>query len=134
MEWFVFRGPKECNTTIARTSAIFEGEISNGLDGRATFATGSINIEVDSDLRGKAKASIRPEDILISSGPPVSGEKNAFKGTISRIVDRGSFIYITTDLPPELTCVILRRSLKELRLEVGQQVFVTFEASDVNVF
>ena len=85
-------------------------------------------------LRGRLHASIRPEDILISREPLHSSTFNSFQGTITRIADRGSVVYLTVNVPPEFTCLILHRSLEEMGLEEKQQVFITFKASAVNVF
>jgi ABC-type sugar transport system ATPase subunit len=89
---------------------------------------------VTTTIEGKAHATIRPEDILISREPLHSTATNSLQGTITRIVDRGSVIYIKVDVPPEFTCLILRRSLKEVGLREKEKAFIAFDAFDVNVF
>ncbi len=131
----VFRQPQsELAARFLMTRNIFEGEITDSSDGQTVFSVEGTKVAVITDLRGRLQASIRPEDILISRQPPSSPALNSLQGTVTRIVDRGSVIYATVKVPPEFICLTLRRSLKEIDLREGQQVFISFEASDVNVF
>ncbi len=131
----IFRQP--ASEPVARflmTRNIFEGEVTDSSDGRKIFLIEGTKLAVVTTRQGRAHASIRPEDILISREPLPSNAPNSLQGTITRIVDRGSVIYVKVNVPPEFTCLILRRSLKELALREKEMVFLTFEASDVNVF
>ena len=131
----IFRQPQsEVVARFLMTRNIFAGEVSGGSDSQGIFSVEGTGVAVSTQRRGSLKASIRPEDILISRGPPPSAIANCLQGTVTRIIDRGSAIYVKVKVPPEFTCLILRRSLNEIGLSEGQQVFVTFEASDVNVF
>jgi ABC-type sugar transport system ATPase subunit len=131
----VFRYPNSelvARFLIARN--IFEGEVQDGSDGQSVFSLDGEKLAVITTLRGKRHASIRPEDILISRGPLNSNNINSLSGTITRISDRGSVVYVRVNVPPELTCLILHRSLEEIGLEEGQKVFIAFKVSTVNVF
>ncbi len=85
-------------------------------------------------LRGRLHASFRPEDILISKELLHSSALNSLPGTITRIADRGSVIYLTVKVPPEFTCLITRHSFEEMELGEQQKVFITFKASAVHIF
>ena len=131
----IFRQPQ--SERVARflmTRNVFSGKISDGPNGEGVFSVESARLTVKTTKRGSLKASIRPEDILISRQPLPPSSANSLQGTVTRIIDRGSAIYVKVKVPPEFTCLILRRSLKELGLKEGQTVFITFETSDVNVF
>ncbi|MFC2020776.1 ATP-binding cassette domain-containing protein [Chloroflexota bacterium] len=131
----IFRQPQsELVARFLMTRNIFEGEVSDSSDGESVFSVDGAKLAVATSLRGRLHASIRPEDILISRETPSSAALNSLQGTITRMVNRGSVIYVTVKVPPEFTCLILRHSLQEIGLEEGQKVFITFEASDVNVF
>ena len=131
----IFRQPQsELVARFLMTRNVFAGEVSNGPDGQAVFAFEGIRLSVSTARRGSLKASIRPEDILISRQPLSTATANSLQGTVTRIVNRGSAIYVKVKTPAEFTCLVLRRSLKEIGLSEGQTVFITFEASDVNVF
>ena len=131
----IFRKPNsELVARFLMTRNIIEGEVSDSSDGQSVFSVEGTKLAVNTTLRGRAHASIRPEDILISREPLHSDALNSLQGTITRIVDRGSVIYIKVNVPPEFTCLILRRSLKEIGLKEKEKAFITFDASDVNIF
>ena len=131
----IFRRPKsEFVARFLMARNIFEGRVTDGPDGQGLLSVNGTNLAVNTDLRGELKASIRPEDILLSTSPPSSATRNSFEGTITRVVDRGSLIYVTLNVPPDFTCLILRRSFSEIAPEEGQKAYIEFETSDVNVF
>ncbi len=116
------------------TRNVFAGEITLDANGSKVFSINGTRIVVNSELEGKAHISVRPENILLSRGPVDSPGNNCIEGTITRIIDRGTITHIKVDVPPEFTCLALRRSLKELGLSENDRIFLTFEISDVNVF
>jgi ABC-type sugar transport system ATPase subunit len=131
----VFRHPN--SESVARflmTRNTFEGEVQDGSEGQSVFRVEGAKLTVVTALRGRRHASIRPEDFLISREPQSSSALNSLPGTITRIADRGSVIYVTVNVPPEFICLILHPSLEEMGLEEKQKVFITFKASAVNVF
>jgi len=131
----VFRHPNsEFVARFTKTRDIFEGEVSDGSEGQGVFNVDGTKIAVATTLRGRLHASIRPEDILVSKEPLQSNTFNSFQGTITRKVDRGTLVYLTVNVPPDFVCLLLHRSVEEMGLEEGQQVFVAFKVSDVNIF
>ena len=131
----IFRHPNsEFVARFVMTRNIFEGEVSDNSEGQSVFSVEGVKLVVITPRRGRLHASIRPEDILISRDPLHSSPFNSFQGTITRIADRGPVAYLTVNVPPEFTCLILHRSLEEIGLEEKQQVFITLKASAVNIF
>jgi len=131
----IFRHPNsEFTARFVKTHNIFKGEVSDNSEGQSVFCVEGTRLAVITTLRGNLHASIRPEDILISRKPLHPSTFNSFHGTITRIADRGSVAYLTVNVPPEFTCLILHRSLEEIGLEEKQKVFITFKASTVNIF
>ena len=131
----VFRHPN--SESVARflmTRNIFEGEVQDGSEGQSVFRVEGAKLTVVTALQGRRHASIRPEDFLISREPQSSSALNSLPGTITRIADRGSVVYVTVNVPPEFICLILHPSLEEMGLEEKQKVFITFKASAVSVF
>ena len=63
-----------------------------------------------------------------------SSARNCLSGRIVSLVDRGAVVYVTVDVPPDFVCLITRASVEELGLEAGQEIYVAFKASAVNVF
>ena len=131
----IFRHPiSELVARFVMTRNILEGEVIDSFDGQTVFCAGEVKLAVDTTLRGQRHASIRPENILISREPLKSEAVNSLPATITRISDRGAIVYVTVNVPPEFTCLILHSSLEEAGLEEGQKVFITFKVSAVNVF
>lgn len=131
----IFRRPaSEFVARFVGVRNIFQGDLQPGKDGYKLLALNGIRIAVVTELTGRVHASVRPEDIFIFQELRRSSVRNTFRGRIAEISDRGTLLYVTVQLPPDLTCVITRRSLEELELAVGQEVSIGFKASAVHVF
>jgi len=131
----IFRRPdSEQVARFLMVRNIFEGRMMDSSDGKSIFLTDGANLAVVTTLQGERHATIRPEDIQVSKDLLDVKDVNTLPGTITRITDRGPLVYITINVPPEFTCLIFHRSLQEMGLEEKQKVFITFKASDVNIF
>jgi molybdopterin-binding protein len=134
----VFRHPNsEFVARFAMTRNIFAGRAEKKPSGDTVFKVDSVDsaeFVIAADADGTHHASIRPEDILISSEPIRSSARNCFPGTITNIVDKGSTLYISVNIPPELSCLVTRHSFEELELHEGKKVYVTFKASSIHLF
>jgi ABC-type sugar transport system ATPase subunit len=131
----VFHHPNsEAVARFLMTRNIFDGEVQEGPDGQSVFHLDGKMLPVNTSLRGKRHASVRPEDITILVDPPDSKTSNYLQGTITRISDRGSIAYVWIDVPPEFTCLVLRPLLKEMNLQEGQQISIKINASAFNIF
>jgi molybdopterin-binding protein len=131
----VFRQPNsEFVARFAMTRNIFVGEVRESDDDYALVDIEGTQIGVITDLRGKRHASIRPEDILLSTQPFISSARNTFKGTITRVSSKGSTVYLSINVPPEFVCLVTKHSFEEMDLREGGEAYVTFKASAVHVF
>jgi molybdopterin-binding protein len=131
----IFRQPNsEFVARFAMTRNIFKGEVTDGDMECAAMKIDGGEIAVVTDFRGMRHASVRPEDILISSQPIMSSAQNCLEGTIKRIDDRGSTLLLSISGPPDFICLVTRRSFHEMELEEGKQVYLTFKASAVHIF
>ena len=86
------------------------------------------------DRSGTVHASLRPEDIVLSKEPFRSSARNVLKGAITDIVDRGTLIYVTVDVPPSFICAITRTSLEEMAVKESAEIHIAFKASAVHIF
>jgi len=139
----IFRKPaSEFVARFVGVRNVFRGEIRPGEEGYQVLcldpSTGSgqrgVEMAVVTRLTGQAHASLRPEDIIVSREPLRSSARNSFRGHVVDIADRGRLIYVTVRVPPDFTCVITRRSLEEMGLRKGLEVYIAFKASAVHVF
>jgi len=131
----VFRHPaSEIVARFFMTRNIFQGEVQDACVGQSVFCVKGQKLAAVTALRGQRHASIRPENISISREGINHSDVNSLLGTICRISDRGPIAYVTVDVPPEFTCLVLQPALEGMGLKEKQKVFITFEASAVNVF
>jgi molybdopterin-binding protein len=131
----IFRQPNsEFVARFAMARNIFTGEVVDRGNGNTVFSTGGTELAVVTDLRGSLHASVRPEDILVSPEPLYSSARNSFCGVITRVIDKGSTLYFTVNLPPDFICLVTRRSFEEMELAEGKKVYITFKATAVHVF
>jgi len=119
---------------FALSRNIFTGGAEEGEDGSCLVDIGEIKLAATTELRGKVRLSLRPEDIIISKEPLHSTARNCFQGVVSDIAHRGSVVYVTVTLPPEFICLITRQAFEELELREGVSVWITFKASAIHVF
>jgi len=131
----IFRHPNsEFVARFAMTRNIFQGQAQKNSSGDTTFKVDSTDFVIATEADGIHHASVRPEDILISSEPIRSSARNCFPGTITHVMDKGSTLYITVSIPPELSCLVTRHSFEEMELHEGKEVYVTFKASAIHLF
>jgi molybdopterin-binding protein len=131
----VFRRPNsEFVARFAMSRNIFKGEVTDDDDECAAMNIDGNSISVVTEARGVMHASIRPEDILVSSEPVLSSARNCLEGTIEHVDDRGSTLLLTISGPPGFICMVTRRSFYEMELTEGKNVYLTFKATAVHVF
>lgn len=139
----IFRQPN--SEQVARfvgVRNIFRGQHILEGDGRGYLKLDGFEFATISELEGDVRASIRPEDILLSRQPLHSSARNNFTGKIIQISDRGSYSYVTVQLHPpdpvgktlDLVGLITQSSADELALELDLDVQVAFKASTMHIF
>jgi len=93
-----------------------------------------IDVFAAADRTGAASIAINPRDIILSEEPIHSSALNSLRGKITAISDASGLIDVAVSVGVTLHSFITRRSLDEMKLAVGQVVFLTFKASAVEVF
>ncbi|UCD43872.1 MAG: ABC transporter ATP-binding protein [Candidatus Bathyarchaeota archaeon] len=82
---------------------------------------------------GRAIVHVPPEDIIVSHMPMESSARNSLRGRIVSIEDRDSVVRLRVDAGRVFSIQITRRSLEEMALNVGVEVYLTFKASSVQI-
>jgi molybdopterin-binding protein len=121
---------------------IFRGEHILDGAGKGQLRLAGFNLTTISDRLGRVRAVIRPEDILLSQQPLSTSARNNFKGVVVKIDDRGSVNYVTIRIPApssegrhlDLVVLVTRISAKELKIEIGHEIYATFKASSLHIF
>ena len=115
--------------------------IENVFSGFSSIKEGISLIQVDKNLQieasfyqsGDVTVHVRPEDIIISIKPLASSARNVFKGTIIGITDLGHTVRLTVNAGKKFIIQITKKSLIEMNLNVGSEVYLTFKASSVRL-
>ncbi len=103
-------------------------------EGYASADIAGVELMIATHITGPVHLTVRPEDILLSLEPLHSSARNALQGTITQIVERGSVLYVTVDVPPEFVCLITSQAREELALQEGVRVWLYFKATAVHAF
>jgi len=115
----------------------FENIIEGVAEGRKLRVNG-VEIELPVEAEGRVRVGLRPEDIIISTGPMRSSARNEFKALVESIEELGPLVRVKLSLGDlSLTAFITRitrSSMLELGIEKGKEVYVGFKASALHVF
>ncbi len=116
---------------FARTENVFTGT-SIIVKGVSQIDVAGAVIVGAFSAQGETTIHVRPEDIIISRSVMRSSARNSLLGKIVGVEEHNSIIRLRVDAGVDFTVQITRRSLEEMGLNVGQEVYLTFKASSVN--
>ncbi len=119
---------------FALSRNVFTANAEHVSEGYASADIGGLTLMVATDIRGPVHLTVRPEDILLSLEPLHSSARNAFQGTVSEILERGSVLYVTVTVPPDFVCLITSHAREELGLQEGVRVWLHFKATAIHAF
>jgi len=127
----LFVEPSAEMARFTRSENVFSG-VSRILDGVAHVSIGEgVEIMAAFSHEGQVIIQVRPEDIIISRGKMESSARNSLLGRITGITEQNSVVKLKVDVGCLVTVQITRKSLVEMGLNVGQEIYLTFKASSV---
>lgn len=94
----------------------------------------SIKIFVSTNLTGKAKISIAPEDIILSLDAFPTSARNVHKGIVTKIVEEINSAKVFLDIGIPLAALITKKSLDNMKIAVGTELYAIFKTMSVKVF
>ncbi|MDD2370422.1 MAG: helix-turn-helix domain-containing protein [Firmicutes bacterium] len=115
------------------SSNIYEAEIKADGD-IVTALVDNININVNTELRGKVKVSVHPDDILLSKEPIHTSANNNYKGSVVNIMDEGTSVKVTLDIGITISAIITKKSFTSMNIEKGKNLYVIFKTMSVKVY
>jgi ABC-type Fe3+/spermidine/putrescine transport system ATPase subunit len=131
----IFRHPNsEFVARFTMAVNVFPGVACRESDGTTVFTVEGVRLKVDAGITGICFAAIRPENIIISKSRTDDDRVNVFPAVITQIVNKGSIVNLTVDLPPALICLLTRHVFDEMNLTVGQRVYLTIPPPSVSLF
>ena len=95
---------------------------------------GAAGIIVSTDLTGSVRVSIRPEDIILSKEKLVSSARNVHKGIVSNIIEGDHGVKVVLDIGIPIAALITKKSLKEMGIEKGVELYAIFKTMAVMVY
>jgi molybdopterin-binding protein len=120
--------------SFARLENVFSGTAKQSKEGTSTIEINeNLKIEAAFSKSGKVSVHVRPEDILLSTKALKSSARNVFKGKIVGITDLGGIAKINVDAGRKFSVQITKKSLTEMKLTVGAEIFLAFKASSVRL-
>lgn len=127
----LFIDPSVEMARFTRSENVFSG-VSKIVDGVAHVSIGDgVEIVAAFGDEGRVLVHVRPEDIIISRARMESSARNSLLGRISSVTEQNSIVRLSVDVGRTFKVQITRKSLVEMGLNVGQEIYLTFKASSV---
>ncbi|MBN1969459.1 MAG: ATP-binding cassette domain-containing protein [Candidatus Delongbacteria bacterium] len=110
-------------------SNVFKGSIKDHF-----FISENIKIYVNKENCEESYIAIKSSDIIVSKKHFESSARNSFEGKIVEIRSKLEKVEIVVDIGIVLNADISYRSLEEMNLKCGDNVFCTFKTSSILIF
>jgi tungstate transport system ATP-binding protein len=98
------------------------------------FNTGKISIVLTADIVDCQHISIDPHEIVLSRQPLVSSIRNQFQGKVLAISDEMGKVRVAVDAGELFQVLITYEALNDLKIHLGEQVWVSFKSNSVVAF
>ncbi|MHA1710509.1 MAG: ABC transporter ATP-binding protein [Candidatus Freyarchaeota archaeon] len=77
---------------------------------------------------------VKPEDVILATSKPMTSARNVLEATIVNLSFQGPLVRVTASAGPiQVDAMATRASVEELRLDLGQKVYLAFKASAVHI-
>ncbi len=124
--------PTEIVSTTMLTENLFTG-MSTMVDGVANIDVGGTVIRVAAERTGRTTIHVKPEDIIVSEGRVVTSARNQFRGTVVGVEDHDGTVVLRVDAGKVFAVHVTRNSFREMGLNIGKEVYISFKATAVLV-
>ncbi|MFH1353104.1 MAG: ATP-binding cassette domain-containing protein [bacterium] len=112
---------------------VYKVNLSGEAGVKKALTRSGAEIYVATRKTGPASISVGPRNIIVSRHAVSSSALNNLKGKVVSIAERNGIIDIVVDVRVKLHVFITRKSLRDMHLEVGEEIFVVFKAAAVEV-
>lgn len=111
---------------------VYDAEIISEGDSKYALING-VRICVSTELEGRVKISIRPEDIILSSGTFVSSARNMHRGIVTNVIFDDSSVKVFLDIGILLIILITKQSMLDMNIKQGDELYAIFKTMAVKV-
>lgn len=108
---------------------LFHGSCNNHI-----FNTGKINIILTSDIASCQHVSIDPHEIVLSRQALISSIRNQFQGRVMSISEEMGKVRVAVAAGEVFQALITYEALHDLKLNLGDCVWVNFKSNSVTAF
>jgi len=111
------------------------GYIERNEEGIAVVTVDGREVQAISDLpvQSAVEIYIRPEDIVLMMNTPAGSARNSLRCTIRNLLPSGPLCTVMLDCGFPLEALVTNRSVSEMGLRQGQEIYASFKASAVRV-
>jgi molybdate transport system ATP-binding protein len=95
---------------------------------------GALAIANDDAIAGDAFALVRPHAVVLHRRAPEGSALNVWEGVVGAIDDEGERARVRVDAPVPLTAEITARSRHDLGLTVGDPIWISVKATEIELF
>jgi len=130
----IFNHPKnEKMASFVGIENVLNGEIVGNRGGIAEISVGSHGslFAVTEHESGSVKLFVRPEDVILSKEKCDNTARNVMMGAIIDMQDMGPLTRVT--LENDVVALVTKRSLENMALNIGHQVYATFKTTSAHV-
>lgn len=106
----------------------------HGVCRQHVFNTGKIDIVLTADIVECQHVAIDPHEIVLSRQPLVSSIRNQFQGKVLAISDEMGKVRVAVDAGELFQVLITYEALNDLKIHLGEQVWVSFKSNSVVAF
>lgn len=134
--WEIFNAPRNRDAAnFVGVDNIIEGVVLSCDDNVVTIGTNNGPIEAVSacPVGEKVYACIRSEEVTLALSHLSSSARNSLTGRILRVTVTGPVARVEMDCGIPVVSLVTKRSVEEMSLEQGKQVFASFKATAVHI-
>ncbi|ABW19814.1 helix-turn-helix domain-containing protein [Alkaliphilus oremlandii] len=126
----------QLETYLAKTNALSNTYHASIIeeDGEKYAQVNGVKISVNTNLDGNVKMLIRPEDIILSLEIFPNSARNILKGTVTNIIIEEESAKVFVDTGISIVALITRKSLNDLNIEKGTEIYAIFKTMAIKVF
>jgi tungstate transport system ATP-binding protein len=115
----------------AHLTNIYKGKLDTESN---SFDTGKLLINVPEGIRQAEQIAIDPKQIVVSKDKLDSSMQNSFTGKISGMNEENGNVKLSINIGEPIHVTISHKSLEEMQLSIGSDVWVSFKSSSVVIF
>ena len=118
---------------------IFKSHLVNLFNGKLesdspVFNTGKLVVTVPKGTEVAEHIAIDPKQIVLSRKKLDSSMQNSYSGKITGMVEEAGAVKVTVESGEKFQAIVTHKSLQELDLSIGVEVWISFKSSSILVF